>query len=456
MVRAWTFRSPSSRALLLAPGVAPPLALGALYVVSTQGAVFYSERQLLGLVLVVLVLEACFGWMRLGRFLVERDWRPLISRTVKASAAGAVIAWGTFRLMPELSPGYGGALAVGGGSAALLLAVRALLPRLVAPRDLLDGVLILGRRDLAAKLCLDLLDGAGGVERAARVAELGLPGREKRDAALDAAELRRLVAAEGISHILVVEPDAEARKQMNPALLECRLLGVRVEDAVEFYQRRHGKLWLEALDPGRLVFADGFRITPVYVKVKRGIDVLCALLLLVLAAPVMALVALLVKLESPGPVLYRQERVGQFGRTFQLLKFRSMRADAEVASGPAWARENDDRVTRIGRILRRFHLDELPQAWNALTGDLSFVGPRPERPCFVELLRERIPFYDLRHFVKPGITGWAQVRGPYASSIEDSYEKLEYDLAYAKNLSLGLDLEILARTAWKLLRGSGR
>jgi exopolysaccharide biosynthesis polyprenyl glycosylphosphotransferase len=456
MVRAWTFRSPSSRALLLAPGLAPPLALGGLYVLSTQGAGLYSERQILGLLLVVLVFETCFGWMRLGRVLVERDWRPLIARTLKASAAGALIAWGTFLLVPDLSPGYAAPVAVAALSAALLLAVRALLPRLFSRRDLLDGVLIVGRGDLAAKLCLDLLDGDGGAERSVRVAELGAAGRERRGSPLDAAELRRLVEAEGISRIVVVEPDAEARKRMNPALLECRLLGVRVEDAAELYQRRHGKLWLEALDPGRLVFADGFRITPSYLKVKRALDLVCAVLLLLVAAPVMALIALLVRLESPGPVLYRQERVGQFGRPFQLLKFRSMRADAERASGPAWARENDERVTRVGRILRRFHLDELPQAWNALAGDLSFVGPRPERPCFVELLRERIPFYDLRHFVKPGITGWAQVRGPYASSIEDSYEKLEYDLAYAKNLSLGLDLEILARTAWKLVRGSGR
>jgi exopolysaccharide biosynthesis polyprenyl glycosylphosphotransferase len=420
MVRAWTFRSAASRPLVVAAGVTPPVALGIFWLASAQGTAIYTDRQLLGLGLVVLVYEACFGWMRLGRFLLERDLVPLLARTLKASAAGAGIAYLTFLFFPDLSPGYAGPIAVGVCSTALLLAVRAALPRLFRTRDLLDGVLILGRGDLAAKLCLDLLDGQPSEQRAVRVADLGALGKEKSGEALEAETLRRLVREEGISRILVVEPDGEARKRITPALLECRLLGVQVEDAVELYQRRHGKLWLEALDPDRLAFAEGFHITPVYLRVKRLIDVVCALVLLVVAAPVMALVALLVKLESPGPVLYRQERVGQFGRPFRLLKFRSMRVDAESASGPAWAKENDDRVTRVGRILRRFHLDELPQAINALNGDLSFVGPRPERPCFVELLRERIPYYDLRHFVKPGITGWAQVRAPYASSIEDS------------------------------------
>ncbi|HEX6200551.1 MAG TPA: exopolysaccharide biosynthesis polyprenyl glycosylphosphotransferase, partial [Thermoanaerobaculia bacterium] len=233
------------------------------------------------------------------------------------------------------------------------------------------------------------------------------------------------------------------------------LLGVRVEDALELYQRLHGKIWLEAMDPGRLAFAEGFRITPSYRLVKRVVDMLCAFALLALAAPVMAVVALAIKLESPGPVLFRQERVGQFGKTFILLKFRSMREDAEK-DGPAWASKNDSRVTRIGGFLRKSHLDELPQAINVLRGDLSFVGPRPERPCFVAMLREKIPFFDLRLYVKPGITGWAQVRYPYCDSVQDSYEKLQYDLYYARKASPLLDLEILARTAAVMVTGRGR
>ena len=169
----------------------------------------------------------------------------------------------------------------------------------------------------------------------------------------------------------------------------------------------------------------------------------------------MAALALVIRLESPGPVLFRQERVGQHGQPFTLYKFRSMVENAE-SQGARWAQKNDARVTRIGAFLRRSHLDELPQVWNVLRGDLSFVGPRPERQCFVDVLREQIPFYDLRHYVKPGVTGWAQVCYPYAASVEDSYEKLQYDLYYAKHVSLALDASILIRTAMHMLSGRGR
>jgi exopolysaccharide biosynthesis polyprenyl glycosylphosphotransferase len=313
-------------------------------------------------------------------------------------------------------------------------------------------VLIVGREDLAAKLLVGL---GGRHQRGVLNAATAL---EPRDAgiALDPVQLKQLVQQQRISRIVVVEPDVEAREEITAALLECRLMGVQVEDAIEMYQRLHGKLWLEALDPGRLIFSKGFQITPAYLSVKRFLDITCAIALLLLAAPLMALIALAIRLESRGNVLFRQERVGQFGRTFTLYKFRSMRQDAEDATGPTWARKDDDRVTRIGRILRRFHLDEIPQAINVLRGDLSFVGPRPERPCFVEALKRRIDYYDLRLYVKPGITGWAQVWQPYADSIEDSYEKLEYDLYYVHNVSVRLDLGILLRTATVVLCGRGR
>jgi exopolysaccharide biosynthesis polyprenyl glycosylphosphotransferase len=334
---------------------------------------------------------------------------------------------------------------------ALSVAVRSARPQHASPRADTKGVLILGREDLAAKVLGDLASRRGrGTLAPVQGAALRHSGMT-----VDPLELKRLVREEGISRIVVAEPALEAREEITAALLECRLLGVEVEDAVEFYQRTHGKLWLEALDPDRLVFSKGFRITPTYLGLKRALDVMCAVAMLVLAAPVMALVALAIKLESPGRVLFRQERVGQFGRTFTLFKFRSMREDAE-RDGPTWARENDDRVTRVGRVIRRFHLDELPQAINVLRGDLSFVGPRPERPCFVEALAQRIGYYHLRLYVKPGITGWAQVCYPYADSIEDSYEKLQYDLYYARNVSLTLDVRILFRTAMHVLGGRGR
>lgn len=318
------------------------------------------------------------------------------------------------------------------------------------------GMLVLGREELGRRLCRDLREhrsgnGSGAAGMTLERDEAGAVGT-----AVDAGQLKDLVRRQKISRIVVVEPAAALRREITEALLECRLLGVEVEDGLETYQRLHGKLWLEALDPARLVFSDGFRITPAYRFVKRVADVVCAVGLLAVAAPVMGLIALVIKLESPGPALFHQERVGQHGRPFTLLKFRSMRRDAEDGTGPTWARENDDRVTRVGRFLRRSHLDELPQVFNVLRGDVSFVGPRPERPAFVEMLRREIPYYDLRHYVKPGITGWAQVRFPYAGSVEDSYEKLEYDLYYARNASFLFDLNVLFRTAATVVTGGGR
>jgi len=382
--------------------------------------------------------------------------RLSLTHGLAAAAAGVGLTWLACWLLPWWSPGspgYGGAVWIGAGAAGLLIGLSSLLPLLERERTM-DGVLIVGRGDLAAKLCLDLLHHqhaerfAGQVE----VEQLGGGG----GASFDCRCLKQLVSSHRISRIVVAEPNAAARSEITSALLECRLLGLVVEDAADFYQRLHGKLWLEAVDPGRLVFSRGFRITPVYLGFKRMLDVICALTLLLLTSPLIAVIALAVKLESPGPVLFRQERVGWFGKRFTIFKFRSMCCDAESASGPVWARQNDQRITRIGRVLRRFHLDEIPQALNVLRGDLSFVGPRPERPCFVEVLERSLPFYDLRHYVKPGITGWAQVRYPYANTIAESYEKLQYDLYYAKHVSWALDLEILLRTALVLVRGGGQ
>ena len=170
----------------------------------------------------------------------------------------------------------------------------------------------------------------------------------------------------------------------------------------------------------------------------------------------MVLIAVAIKLEGEGPAIFSQERVGYLGRRFMVHKFRSMRLDAEQKTGPTWAKENDERVTRIGGFLRRSRLDELPQVWNVLTGDMSFVRPRPERPYFVDLLKTQIPYFDLRHYVKPGISGWAQVMFPYGASVEDAYHKLEYDLYYAKHISLGLDLLILFKTIGVVVRVEGR
>jgi sugar transferase (PEP-CTERM system associated) len=233
------------------------------------------------------------------------------------------------------------------------------------------------------------------------------------------------------------------------------MAGVRVEDATTTYERVTGKILIDDLRPSWLIFSDGFRVSRLARLMKRTIDLTLALALAIVALPVMVLTALLVLLDDGRPVLYRQERVGENGRTFVLSKFRSMRKDAEKGGKPIWAKDGDDRVTRIGRFLRKTRLDELPQLWNVIRGDMSFVGPRPERPFFVDQLSQQIPFYQQRHAVKPGLTGWAQVKYRYGSSLEDATEKLRYDLYYIKHLSVFFDLTIVFDTVKVVLFRKG-
>jgi sugar transferase (PEP-CTERM system associated) len=266
-------------------------------------------------------------------------------------------------------------------------------------------------------------------------------------------DLPRLVDELKVDRIVVGLPDRRGHLPIQE-LLNAKLSGVRVEDATTTYERMTGKILVDGLTPSWLVFSDGFRASRATRLLKRMVDVTCAGVGLVLAAPLMLLTALAVRLESPGPVLYRQERVGERGRTFTLVKFRSMRTDAESGT-PIWARDHDDRVTRVGRFIRKTRLDELPQLWNVLRGEMSFVGPRPERPYFVQQLSEAVPFYDERHVVKPGVTGWAQVKYRYGSSFEDAIEKLRYDLYYIKHQSIFFDLTIFLDTVKVIVSGKG-
>ncbi len=238
------------------------------------------------------------------------------------------------------------------------------------------------------------------------------------------------------------------------ALLDVKSMGIEVVDGHRMYEEECGRLSIDELKPSFLIFSSGFRRKPVVMVLKRIGDILGALFGLAFLTPLLCVIAACVKWDSPGPVLYRQTRVGLHGYPYVLLKFRSMRQDAEV-DGVKWAEQGDTRVTKLGYWLRKLRLDELPQFINVLKGEMSLVGPRPERPHFVQDLRKQIPFYDLRHTVRPGITGWAQTCFQYAASLEDSHVKLQYDLYYVKNLSLWLDVKILFRTVRVVLQGSG-
>jgi len=238
------------------------------------------------------------------------------------------------------------------------------------------------------------------------------------------------------------------------ALLQCRIQGRYVYDAAGFCERVLRRIPVAHLSASSLAFSDELSVSTLRRFAKRAFDVTMALLLLWQALPTLILVAIAIKLDSKGPVFYKQERVGKGGKSYLLWKFRSMRTDAEK-DGAVWAKTNDDRVTRVGRFIRKTRMDEIPQVFNVLMGDMSFVGPRPERPVFVEQLKQQIPFYGLRDAVKPGITGWAQIRYPYGASVEDAKNKLEFDLYYVKNGSLFLDLAIIFHTVRHVLLGRG-
>lgn len=238
-------------------------------------------------------------------------------------------------------------------------------------------------------------------------------------------------------------------------LLDCKLSGVNVLDLASYFERALGQIRLDSLKVGWLIFGDGFRQNLGRTVIKRLFDIIAASTLILLALPVMAITALLIVLEDGFPILYRQERVGLNGRLFNVVKFRSMRKDAESDGKPRWATANDDRTTRVGRIIRKLRIDELPQLFSVLSGDMSLVGPRPERPYFVDKLTRDIPFYAVRHSVKPGVTGWAQVSYHYGASVDDSIQKLQYDLYYVKNHTLFLDIVILFETVGVVLTGKG-
>jgi sugar transferase (PEP-CTERM system associated) len=268
------------------------------------------------------------------------------------------------------------------------------------------------------------------------------------------ADLSRHVQNLGASEVVLA---IEERRNALPLkdLLRVKTTGVYVNDFSSFMERETGCVDLDTLNPSWLIFSDGFSSGRMISSVaKRAFDIVASLALLLLTFPVIALFALLVKLDSAGPAFFRQRRIGLYGEPFEIIKLRSMRTDAEK-DGAKWAQKDDPRVTRLGRMIRKLRIDELPQTWSVLTGRMSFVGPRPEVPTFVEDLEDKLPFYAERHMVKPGITGWAQINYPYGASIEDARAKLEYDLYYAKNYTPFLDLLIMLQTLRVILWPEG-
>ncbi len=348
---------------------------------------------------------------------------------------------------------------LGGGSAAVGLIIltfalfgwRLGFTWLVQLPILVERVYVLGTGERAQRVVLGLRQNPEiGVEIASWTGKM--EGAVTRESV--AAHLMEVVHKQKVHRVIVAMPDRRGTIPM-PELLELRMQGVKIEEATSWLEKISGKIEVENLYPSWLVFGEGFRRSTAFILVRRAVSIVISLIGLILTLPLIPLIMLAIRLDSKGPVFYTQTRVGKAGRVFKVVKFRTMRQDAEAASGPKWAGDNDPRVTRVGKFLRSSRLDEIPQLWCVLKGEMAFVGPRPERPEFIEWLSKEIPYYGVRHMVRPGLTGWAQVKYKYGSTVEDSREKLQYDLFYIKNASIGLDLLIMFLTVKTVLLRRG-
>lgn len=376
--------------------------------------------------------------------------------------ASFVLGWVAMTLIFYIAPG----LFLGRGAFALAFAfgfagtvfARVVFYRVVDQEMLRRRVVVLGTGSRAAEVGKLLRDNPAGhkFQLVGYLPHDGLQHHVDADLILrDNSPLIAIVHKYLVDEVVVGVRDRRNGKLSMPDLLECKLEGVAITDLSTFFERETGHVQLDCLNPSWMVFSDGFRRSSYKNIVKRLFDIGVSCALLVLTLPVMMVTALLVYLESGKPIFYQQQRMGECGHLFKILKFRSMRPDAERTGSPQWATQGDSRVTRVGKIIRILRIDELPQILNVLRGDMSFVGPRPERPYFVRELAKQIPHYLNRHTVKPGITGWAQIRYPYGASTEDAAKKLQYDLYYVKNHSLFLDLIVLFQTAQVVLFGKG-
>ena len=359
----------------------------------------------------------------------------------------AVVSW----VYPNILPGNNASLI---GLVLLtvgLVGWRAAYGWLVQQTFMQEKVYVLGTGERALRLVqglrqrkelgVEVIGWSGNVE-----------GALTRDSA--AAHLMEVAGSQRVHRVIVAMSDRRGTFPVEE-LLQLRLNGVRIEEATSWLEKISGRIEVDQLYPSWLIFADGFRFSSSFNLMRRALSMLVSLILLLVVLPVLPFVILAIKLDSKGPVLYRQKRVGRAGHSFYCYKFRTMRQDAEADTGPTWAGDDDPRITRFGKFLRSSRIDEIPQLWCVFKGDMGFVGPRPERPEFVEWLTKEIPYYGVRHAVRPGITGWAQVRYKYGNTIEDAKEKLQYDLFYIKNASLGLDILIMFQTIKIVLLGRG-
>lgn len=390
---------------------------------------------------------------------IHEPFRVTIQRLLMAYVVSLSMLTLLFYFLPYAKVGRG-VFAIASIIALLgVLAVRWVFHRAQAKSNPIRKVLIVGNPSDSADVLRTLEENNARVSsNISDVVELSslLDDDKLEKVDLNPSHFSQIVQQHGFTEIVVTSRERRNGAIPMQMLLELRLRGYGIQDLVSFYERELGLIKIDHLRPSWLVFNHGFEQSTARALVKRAFDVLFSLGLLLFAAPVMLIAALAILIETGRPVFFKQTRCGAFGRPYEILKFRSMRQDAEKDGKPRWASRSDSRITPLGNFLRKTRIDELPQLLNVLAGDMSFVGPRPERPFFVDQLAEKIPYYALRHDVKPGVTGWAQVRLPYGSTVEAAARKLEYDLYYVKNNSPFFDLIILFETVQVVLRAKGQ
>lgn len=405
-------------------------------------------------------LVSSLSMITLGMYHLDyrEDFRYTLLRLIVSLILGFGLITLIYYLFPDIYLGRGVL-----GIVTLIAALGIFLTRFILYRryshNLLDArVMVLGTGRLA-KECSDLVEKSTGPRKFQIVGFVSMPNEVCQVSSSPVLPLKGSLMSMANEHSIreIVVAVRNRRSEYFPIreLLECKLNGVQVCDMATFFERETSQIRVDYLQPSWLVFGGGFDQSFLRTNIKRDFDLLASTALLIVTLPVMLITALCIFIEDRRPILYRQERVGLDGHPFMVLKFRSMRNDAEKSGKPQWASENDPRTTRVGRIIRKLRIDELPQIINVFKGEMSFVGPRPERPYFVKQLCEEVPYYNMRHSIKPGITGWAQVRYQYGASVEDAIEKLQYDLYYVKNHSLFLDMIILIDTVQVVLFGKG-
>ncbi len=420
---------------------------------------FDAPRAALKALVIVVVCQASMYLNELYDYKITRARREFTIRLLQSLGVACILLSILYSLWPDVGIGLTTFLMALPTIILALFLWRHLYPHVLKSEAFAERVVVLGDAPSAGKVLKEIEERKdSGFEVVMRVTENG-PERVRQEGAAFVPETLSLTEfprrAETLVTDRVIVAIADRRGKMPfRTLLNCRFRGIRVEEAASFYESLTGKILLDEVRPSWFIFSEGFRKTTFTLQVKRITDILMAGILLVLSSPIMLFASILIKLDSKGPVIYKQDRVGEGWKDYTLFKFRSMVDNAE-AMGIQWAEEEDPRVTRVGKIIRRYRIDELPQLLNVLKGDMSFVGPRPERRFFVEDLAREIPYYPYRLFVKPGITGWAQIKYHYGASRNETMEKLQYDLYYIKQMSFLFDLSIMFDTIRVVLSGRG-